>query len=404
MSMNENTKTFPKGFLWGAATAGHQIEGGLEDDWSEWEESSKRVKELKDKGLNPEDFQAKIAADSWNRLEEDIACLKKLGATAYRFSVEWSRIEPEEGKFNEQALLKYHNFIKRLKEEGIEPFVTLWHWPVPLWVRDKGGWSNKKIVGYFKKYAEKVVQTFGEVDFWLTINEPQVYTSKGYLVGHWPPNKKSPLSYLRVLLNMAKVHNEVYGIIKSIKPKAKVSFAHHHVYFSSAKGDLISETIVKVADWLVNHWFMNKVIKQLDFISINHYFHNVINYWKISRKTEKEISDMDWGLYPKGLYESVKAWQKTSLPIYITEHGLADEKDRYRAWYIKESLTWLHKAIEEGVDIRGYLHWSLLDNFEWADGLNKKFGLFEIDRKTLERKPRASVSTYAEIIKNNGLF
>jgi beta-glucosidase len=167
---------FPAGFLWGSSTSAYQVEGGIENcDWAKV-------------------FPAGRACDHYNLYEKDFNWLKKLNQNAYRFSLEWSRIEPEEGKFDEKEIEHYHKMIYSLKNKGVEPFVTLWHWTTPLWLAEKGGWESKEIVNYFSRYAEKIVSTFkNEVKFWLTINEPEIYTAQSYLKGAWPPQKTSCL-------------------------------------------------------------------------------------------------------------------------------------------------------------------------------------------------------------------
>ncbi|MCX6793460.1 MAG: glycoside hydrolase family 1 protein [Candidatus Falkowbacteria bacterium] len=400
--MNNKDLKFPDGFLWGAATSAYQIEGGLINDWSEWEKSGRRLSKLKAKGLNPLDFQSGQAADSWNRMEEDIACLKKINASAYRFSIDWSRIEPEEGRFDEAALNRYASFVARLQEEEIEPFVTLWHWPIPLWLRDKGGWKSSIIIEYFKKYAERVALALPTVRFWLTLNEPDVYSARSYLNGNWPPQIINPLTYLMVNNNLIKAHRAAYSIVKEQLPNAQVGLASHNVYLESAGGP-INNFICLVARWWWNFYIFDKVKNKLDFIGLNFYHHTLLKYGFPRNKNEK-TNDMGWELYPEGILPVLKDLQsRYNKPIYITENGTADEDDDHRAWYVKEILKNVHQAIEEGVNVRGYLHWSLLDNFEWADGFGPRFGLFSVDRKTFERKARSSVDVYSEIAKNNFL-
>jgi len=400
--MAEKSLSFPNGFLWGAATSSYQIEGGIENDWSKWEKSASRIRDLKRRGLHPTDFQSGKAANSWEMMEEDIECLKKINATAYRFSIEWARVEPQEGKFDEAVLKKYTHFVKRLQEEGIEPFVTLWHWPVPLWLHKKGGWAKPMIVDYFKKYSERIVRTMPDVTFWITLNEPNIFVGDSFLTGKWPPQKKNLFAYYRVLCHMVCAHRKVYDMIKNINSQTQIGIASPNIYFEAA-GGFINRLLKAGADWWWNHWFLDRIKDKQDFIGLNFYFHNLINYGFTKNKNER-VSDFGWELYPKGMYYVLKDLEKRyHKPIYITENGLADEKDTQRAWYIMEILKNIHRALSEGIDVRGYMHWSLIDNFEWAEGFTKKFGLFEVDRKTFERRPRSSVKVFAEIAKHNAL-
>jgi beta-glucosidase len=399
--MKNEVKSFPKGFLWGAATSSHQIEGGLINDWSEWEKSPRRLADLEARGLNPIEYQSGSAANSWDSFEADISCLKQINASVYRFSIEWSRVEPEEGKFDEEAIAKYRHFIKRLKEEGIEPFVTLWHWTNPLWLRDKGSWENKQVIEYFRRYSAKMVQSFPEVTFWMTLNEPNIFVGKSYIEGTFPPQKKNLLLYLRVYRHLIKAHQVSYQAIKSYNKEAQVGLVTDNIFFDAK--DTLSKFSAVAARWWWNRSFLNKVKHHLDFIGLNFYFRSLLKYGFPRPGENKRVSDMGWELYPWGIKPVIQELSRYHKPIYITENGLADEQDTHRAWYITEVVKSIQEAIAEGADVRGYMHWSLLDNFEWAFGFTKKFGLFFVNRKTWERTARPSAEVYAEIVKRNGV-
>ncbi len=397
--MQSQSFRFPPGFFWGTATSAYQIEGGLTNDWSEWERSPQRLAYLKAKNFNPADFQSALAANSWNQLEADIQCVKKLNNNAYRFSIEWSRIEPTEGQFNKEALEKYHQFILRLKAEGIEPFVTLWHWPLPLWLRDQGGWTNANIITYYNRYVAIVVKALPEVRFWLTLNEPTIYAGKSYLEGTWPPQKKNFLLYVKVLQHLIKAHKVIYTTIKKIQPQAQVGIVMNNIDFDPAPG-IINKALAGIINWWWNERILNQLKGYQDMIGLNFYFHNRVNYG-FSKNLNEKVSDMGWELYPSSITAVLSRLKKYKLPIYITENGLADSEDKYRAWYIIEILRHIYKAIKAGVDVRGYFHWSLLDNFEWAEGFIPKFGLFTVDQESWQRTPRPSATVYANIAKNN---
>lgn len=400
--MNKQLTTFPKGFYWGTSTSAHQIEGGLHNDWTEWEKSPSRLAYLKKQGLESSEYISGLAVNSWEHLEADIACMKEINSNAYRFSIDWARVEPEEGKFNEAAIKKYHDFILRLQAEGIEPFVTLWHWPIPLWLRDQGGWTNKKIVDYFNRYTKKIVESFPEVKFWLTLNEPTIYAGKSYMEGSWPPQKKNFFLYTRVLNNLIAAHKTSYTTIKKIKPDAQVGIVTNNMDFDPAPG-IINKLLASTINWWWNNRILNKICHHQDMIGLNFYFHTQINYGFFNN-TDPKISDIGWGLYPPSIKKVLLNLKKYNKPVYITESGLADSTDTYRAWYIQEILRYVLQAIEEGVDVRGYFYWSLLDNFEWSEGFTKKFGLFTVDRTTWQRSARPSASVYATIAKDNKLI
>jgi len=406
---------FPTGFYWGAATSAHQIEGGNINDWSEWEgenaewlakEAEKKFgnlknwPEIKKQAQDQQNYISGRACNHYNRFEEDFTIAKFMGHNAHRFSIEWSRIEPEQGKFNEKEIEHYRRVIAALRARGIEPFVSLWHWPVPLWLRDRGGWQSQKIPGYFERYAEKIVGEFrNDVKFWITLNEPEIFSIQSYLKGEWPPQKKNLISYLIVFHNLIKAHKRAYKIIKKIQPEAKIGIAKNNVYFEAYKNRLINKLLKKFIDWWWNFYFLNRIKNFQDFIGLNHYFHNRINYG-FNKNENKILSDMGWELYPEAIYYVLKDLKKYGKPIYITENGLADAKDENREWFIRETLRNVHRAIEKGVDVRGYLYWSLLDNFEWDKGFWPRFGLVKVDYKTMKRKIRGSAFEYAKIIKD----
>ena len=409
---------FPDGFLWGAATASHQVEGGNINNWSQWEQKNAKQKAQSAKQkdwpqyllkkypspLNEENYISGRACDHYHLFEQDFDIAKVLGFNAYRFSIEWSRIEPEEGRFNEIEIEHYRQVIKALCARGIEPFVTLWHWPIPLWLDKKGGWKSGKIVDYFERYTEKFVTSLKEeVRFWITLNEPEIFSGNSYLKGIWPPQSKNLISYLRVFSNLAKAHKKAFKIIKKINPQAQIGIAKNNIYFEAYKDRTANRILKSFIDWWWNFHFLNQIKDHQDFIGLNHYFHNRINYG-FGKNENKKLSDLGWELYPESIYYVLKDLKKYNKPIYITENGLADAIDQNREWFITESLKNVHRAIDQDVDVHGYLYWSLLDNFEWDKGFWPRFGLVEVDYKTLERKIRSSAYKYAEICKSNQLI
>lgn len=421
--MKEELK-FPDGFLWGAATSAHQVEGNNHNDWSEWEHANSarlaaevakrhanapmRIPDyILDKYPNPlqkENYISGQACDHYNRYEEDFDIAKSLGHNAHRFSIEWSRIEPEEGKFDEKEIEHYRNVIKALRVRGIEPFITLWHWTNPIWLAKIGGPESKKFPFYFARYAKFVVENLKEsAQFWITLNEPEIFSANSYLKGVWPPQKKNFISYFCVMRNLIKAHRKSCEIIKKINPAAQVGIAKNNIYFEAYQNKCVNCLVKKIIDWWWNFYFLNQIKNRQDFIGLNHYFHNRINHG-FNKNENKKVSDMGWELYPKAIYYVLNDLKKYNKPIYITENGLADAEDKNREWFIKESLKNIHKAIQEEVDVRGYLFWSLLDNFEWDKGFWPRFGLLEIDYKTMERKIRPSAYKYAKICKNNEMI
>jgi beta-glucosidase len=398
---------FPKGFLWGSSMSSHQVEGDTFNDWSEWEQSEKRLHDLQESGALEQhsinNFISGTAAKHFHLYKEDYRLAKELGHNTLRISLEWSRIEPNEGLISVEALGRYREMIRHMKEIGIEPIVTLWHWTIPLWLRDKGGWLNPKTPEFFARYAEQVVRFFGSgVTFWVTLNEPEIYTANSYLNGIWPPQKSSLIQYFRVLHNLVRGHKKAYERIKSLSANAKVGIAKNNIHFTPHEFRWFNRVFSSTAHWWWNDYFLRKISEHQDFIGLNYYFRSNFHLWKI-RNDNKEVSDLGWELYPEGIYHVLKDLKKFGKPIYITENGLADAGDKKRSWFIAQILQYVHQAIGEGVDVRGYLHWSLIDNFEWDKGFYPRFGLVEVDYKTQKRTPRNSAKFYADIIKNNGL-
>ena len=416
---HKNLGGFPKGFLWGSATSSHQVEGGTRNDWSEWEkqnaerlaqEAEKKFNHLsnwtdiKAQAQNPANYISGRACDHYNRYEEDFDIAQSLGHNVHRFSIEWSRIEPEEGKWDEKEIEHYRKVIRALHELGMEPFVTLWHWCIPLWMRDKGGVTSKEFPRYFARYAERMAQELGnDVKFWMTLNEPTSVIINSFMLGVWPPQKKSVFFTLRAYKTLAQAHREAYYAIRAVQKNAQIGFGNILKFCEPMRKNFFDGLIARIADFWLNRYFLKLTGDTHDYYALQYYFHMRIAFpGKIKNENER-LSDLGWELYPEGIYHLLKRPEYSKKPVYITENGLADARDAQREWFIKEHLRWVHKAMQEGVDVRGYFYWSLLDNFEWDKGFWPRFGLVEIDYKTLERKIRPSAHEYAKIIKSNSL-
>lgn len=397
---------FPHGFLWGAASSSHQVEGNTHNNWSVWEQSDRRLSYLKRADLitqyGKDNFISGRGCDHYHYFANDFARAKELGHNATRISLEWSRIEPQEGVFDQAAIQHYRDVIAQLKRLDIEPFVTIWHWTLPLWLSSKGGVAHNDAPQYFARYAHKMATALPDVHFWLTVNEPVIYADNSYLNGNWPPQQRNLFAYFTVLHNLLHAHRAMYQAIKAANGNAAVSAAENIVYYEAYKNKFINRIAKNVGDYFWNSYFFDRIKDHYDFIGLNHYFHNRIQLWS-SRNENEKVSDMGWELYPEAIYHVLHTMKKYQKPVYITENGLADAKDRYRKWFITETLKNVHRAISEGVDVRGYLHWSLMDNFEWDKGFWPRFGLLAVNYETLERTPRKSALAFAKICKQNGL-
>ena len=384
---------FPKNFYWGTATSAYQVEGGIKNDWS----------------TAGGKYDAGVACDQYNRFEEDFDLAKRMNNNAHRFSISWARIEPKEGEFDQKEIEHYRKVLKALHERDLEPFVTLYHWPLPIWLAEKGGWLNKETPQYFAKFVEKIVGEYKDlVKFWVTLNEPMAPLGYGYVTGDFPPFKKfNPFNVFRAFLNLLKAHKLAYKVIHKIDQKAQVSISQAMHYFQPVrKWCPIEILLAAIFQFFGQDYFYNLIKKHVDYIGFSYYYRDSVVWYPPFRKNLKtKTTDMGWEIYPEGIYHVLKSLRKYKKPIYITENGLADSKDEKRAKFIVDHLKWVHQAIKEGADVRGYLHWSLIDNYEWArqGGFGPRFGLIEIDYKTLKRIPRASSKVYAEICKNNAL-
>ncbi len=409
---------FPPGFFWGAATSSHQVEGGQNNDWTVWEKQNadRLAKEseksffwnpnwpkFKTEATNPENYISGSACNSWNKYEDDFNIVNFLGLSAYRFSIEWSRVEPKEGQFDESAISKYKWMIKSLRKRKIEPFVTLWHWTLPIWLSEKGGTISPEFPEKFKKYTEKLVKAFGEdVKFWITLNEPSLQTSFAYLKKQWPPQKRCPRFYFRALNNLAKAHKIAYQVIKNFSQSAQIGIAEHRVYYEMTRPTIINKILKKIADKFGNELFINKIKNHQDFVGLNHYNRNVINNG-YSKNPNLEQTDFGWEFHPESIFEALLELKKYNKPIYITENGIADAFDVMREKFIVRAVASVHAALGEGVDVRGYFYWSLFDNFEWDKGYWPRFGLVKVDQKNKERTVRDSAYIYKTIAEDNQL-
>ncbi len=357
----------------------------------------KNVKEACDRN----NYISGSVVDGFNRYKEDVSIMKNLGMNCYRFSIDWSRIEPEKGKISEEGIRYYFNLIQELKRNDIEPFLTCWHWTLPLWLEEEGGLLSKNIVNYFEKYVETLVENFGnDVKYWMTINEPLVVSTSSYLQGKWPPQKKNIFLFYKVcFINLVNMHKVGYESIKKFDESIHVSFAKNNQRFRAYEERFFNKVLARMSDFFVNEFFINRVKNYLDYISLNFYFDHEVCFSGLRDKYKKR-SDIGWGLEPYSLYYVLRdLGDRYHLPVYVTENGLADRDDKYRKWWLDESVRALGDALEYGVNVRGYMHWSLLDNFEWSEGFWPKFGLVGIDPDTKERKIKNSGYYYRDLIK-----
>ncbi len=419
--------TFPHGFFWGAATAAHQVEGNNRNDWSEWElvnaERLARESEqtfswnphwqrFRAEATNPQNYISGSACEHYTRYETDFDLAASLGHTAHRFSLEWSRIEPQEGEFDQAAIKHYRAVIQALRARGLEPFVTLWHWTNPTWVETKyGNWENPIVGEKFLRFAERMITEYQDlITFWAIFNEPNTFVGRGYIRGDRPPARRSIWRARKAIKNFHHTHQKVYDMIHTHQPKATVVLSHWFAFMRPYKNQYLVRLIIPLLNYFRNGQFFHNLEDYCDAIGVQFYRVDYIRFggwgaWgAISPVPLGEWqNDLGWDLEPESIQSVLENLKKYHKPIYITESGLADATDTNRELFIKKTLQSVHRAIANGIDVRGYFHWSLLDNFEWSEGYWPRFGLIHVDYTTQARTIRPSAQAYAEICRTNQL-
>ncbi|MBI5873155.1 MAG: glycoside hydrolase family 1 protein [Candidatus Omnitrophica bacterium] len=403
-------ETFPKDFLWGAATSAYQVEGdNVGADWWAWE---------KDTGKE----RSGRACRHYELYERDFDLAQSLNHNAHRFSTEWSRIEPEEGIFVEQELKHYVDVIRCLRSRHIEPLVTLHHFTNPLWFARSGGWLAKGCVERFLQYADRVVRALAkDVRYWITVNEPTIYFSHSYLFGAWPPQQRSFLRMKAVEQHLITAHIQAYGLIHKIYkelrlPEPCVGIAQYTQAYIPCRACFRDKMAAYLRDKLYNFGFLDAIARHsaMDFIGVNYYTRQVVEpkNWGLAslamdvcKKNHRpaQKNSLDWDIYPEGLEDILLRLKKYDRPAIVTENGICTDDDALRWGYIRKHLKHIHRAMGQGADVRGYLYWSLLDNFEWDKGFGPRFGLVGVDYNTYERSVRDSAKKFAQVCKTGVL-
>lgn len=415
---------FPKGFLWGTATASHQVEGGnTNNNWYKWELEGHTA------------HKSGLASDWWGgRWKEDFDRAAETGQNAHRLSVEWSRIQPTPDRWDEEALERYRTMLRGLRDRNITPLVTLHHFTDPLWLGELGGWETDAVVPLFEKFTRKVVEALKEYcSLWCTINEPNVYALEGYLRGNFPPGKSDLRLGIRVQANMARAHAAAYRAIHELQPEARVGYALHfrpqepahpwspldrlmrNIRFTGVNMAFPSAISTGVLKSPLSKIPVPEAKGTQDYFGLNYYSVDTVAFdlrkrdELFSRSFFPEGTDLaDAGMNsntPEGFFWAFKWVVKTypNLPILVTENGIEDITDRIRPRYLAQHVHAMWRAVNFNWPVRGYFHWSLVDNFEWERGWTQRFGLWGIDIETQQRTKRPSTDLYAAICKENGL-
>jgi len=422
--MPSGTFHFPKGFLWGTATASHQVEGGnTNNNWYKWEQEGHSS------------HKSGLASDWWGgRWKEDIDRAADTGQNAHRLSIEWSRIQPSLDRWDVDALERYRQILRELRERNITPMVTLHHFTDPLWLSELGGWETNAVVPLFGNFTRKVVETLKEYcSLWCTINEPNVYALNGYLRGIFPPGKSDLNLVIHVQANMVRGHAAAYRAIHELQPEARVGYALHFRPQKPARSWFPLDRMMRNIKFEgINMAFPSSISTGVlqsplgripvpegkgtqDFFGLNYYTMDTVIFdlrkrsELFSRSFFPHGSDLaDAGMhsnYPEGFSWALTWVAKTypNLPILVTENGIEDSTDRIRPRFLAQHVHAMWRAVNFNLPIRGYFHWSLVDNFEWNLGWTQRFGLWGLNPDTQERTKRPSADLFAAICKENGL-
>jgi beta-glucosidase len=423
-TMAQATFHFPRGFLWGTATAAYQVEGNNPNsNWWAWEQQPGKI---------ANGYKSGLACDWWNgRWRDDFQRAAEGAQNAHRMSIEWSRIQPTPDRWDDAALNRYVEMVRGLSELNITPLITLHHYSDPQWFVENGGWENDSAAEYFEKYVRRVVQALKDyVSLWCTFNEPNGYATLGFIQGIFPPGKKDFNLGFKVMVNMVRAHAAAYHAIHQIQPQAWVGMAHYYRSLVPSKSwsplDRLSirllmglnEVFASAAnDGVVKFIHMRKQVREAkatqDYLGIDYYTRdyvsfNLLHYNELfGRRYFREGADLSSTGFlanePLGMYEALKWGLKFNLPIIITENGFDDSDDRVRPRFIIEHLHQVWRAVNFNWPIKGYFHWTLVDNFEWERGWTQRFGLWELDVDTQARHKRPSANLYAEICRENGI-
>jgi beta-glucosidase len=389
------TVTFPDGFVWGVAAASHQIEGGnWNNDWWAFEHQPG----------TPCQEPSGDACDSYHRYAEDIALVRDHGFAAYRFSIEWSRIEPEDGEFSRAALEHYRRMLAACHEQGVDPVVTFHHFSNPRWFAALGGWESDDSVDRFARYCERTVEHLGDlITIGCTINEPNIVSLMGWIVGVFPPGRRDIAAHATVNENLKAAHRRAYDVIKG------------------GPGDFPLGSCIATGDWwapegaddaLQRTRYMHEGqhlenARGDDYVGVQAYSRTRLDERGMPMGPEdgvEVVSSMGYEYWPDALEVAIRhAADVAQVPIYVTENGLGHDDDEKRIAYVQHALEGVGRCLADGIDVRGYFYWSLLDNFEWALGYTPRFGLVSVDRTSFQRTPKPSAKWLGDIARANQL-
>lgn len=382
---------FPKGFLWGTATAAHQVEGGnWNNDWWAWEHDP----------ASPCIEPSGDACDHYHRYREDVELLAELGFNMYRFSLEWSRIEPEDGEFSNAALAHYEAVVAACREAGLEPIVTLHHFTTPRWVAARGGWANPDSADLFARYAERVMARIGDnVELVCTLNEPNVVATMGYFDGRFPPGEHDVTRREAANGTFIEAHRRAVEIVRAAGVQAGLTLAMREWVALEGGEDSVAALQGPYEDVFL------EAARGDDFIGVQTYTRNRVGpAGQLGPEEGVETTLMGYEFWPEALEATIRrAWRETgNVPVLVTENGIATTDDSRRIEFVRRALLGVRRALHDGIDVRAYTYWSALDNFEWAFGYGPTFGLIGVDRADQRRTVKPSARWLGNLARRNG--
>lgn len=420
------SRSFPDSFTFGVATAAYQVEGGIENDWSDWERAG-RCKEPH--------ARCGRGVDHWNRFAEDVGLIERLGATAYRLSIEWARVEPEAGRFDDAAWAAYRQRLELLCARKIRPVVTMHHFTHPKWFPASTPWHEAASLKAWDRYAARFAELISGLDVAVvTFNEPMVFLLGGYLAAQMPPGIADAKKAWAALGNMARAHVIARAHVKARCPAAPVGISQHLMDFVPARRwHPIDQALVRLADSNFNHALLEALTTgelkiqmpgftsgktaidgardAMDYLGLNYYtrahlkFTPVKPYVSFQFKDvhHRGLTDIGWEYYPEGFGRFLRMMKRYDKPVWVTENGIDDRTGLRRTKFIHDHLSQVLDARADGVDVQTYLHWSLLDNFEWLEAWGPRFGLYRVDFDTLERTPTPACDYFRAVATTRSL-
>ncbi|MGI8710562.1 MAG: glycoside hydrolase family 1 protein [Acidimicrobiales bacterium] len=388
--------TFPEGFRWGTATAAHQIEGGnWNNDWWAWEHAEG----------SPATESSGDACDSWNRWRDDIAIVAELGFDNYRFSIEWSRIEPAPGEWSPAAIAHYRTLGEALLEAGIDPVVTFHHFTTPRWVADRGGWTSPDTPGRFADFCHRAAGELAPVlRRACTINEPNIVATMGHLAGLFPPGEQDPAARRKANEILVEAHRRAVDAIRSAAGGVAVGLTLAMSEYVAVDGGEAKRDQIRRR---MEDEFLDATVGD-DFLGVQTYSRSRVGpEGTVGPEARVPVVEtMGYEVWPQALEATVRrAWEVTGgrVPLLVTENGIATTDDDQRIGYVREALEGVGRCLEDGIDVGGYTYWSLLDNFEWVLGYTPRFGLVSVDPSSFERTIKPSARWLAEVVHSKTL-